>query len=69
MELTQCIKIGKACIKIWSPGFSGVAQTSRQCIKIWSREPKASQCVKIGNACFKIGMHLLRYRAEAESMY
>ena len=47
---SQCIKIGNACIRIWSRKPSQCIKIA--CIKIWSREP--AQCIKIGNACIKI---------------
>ena len=47
---SQCIRIGNACIKIWSRKPSQCIEMA--CIKIWSREPV--QCIKIGNACIKI---------------
>ena len=57
MEPSQCIRIGNACIKIWSRKPTQCIKIA--CIKIWSREAKAESrigdaCIKIGNACIKI---------------
>ena len=70
MELSQCIRIGNACIKIWSRKPSQCIKIGDACIKIWSRlnvlryamhvlrygaeNRKTSQCIKIVNACIKI---------------
>ena len=52
MEPSQGIRIGNACLKIWSQKPTQCIKVGDACIKIWSR--KSTQCVKIGNACIKI---------------
>ena len=67
---TQCIKIGDACIKIWSRlnvlryamhvlGYGAESRNSSQCIKIVNAciriwSLKPTQCIKIGDAYIRI---------------